>query len=144
MTLTGPSSPDRLVLLSALATVLGLLGGGAAWVLIHLIAGITNLALFHHLSWTLPSFAHLQRGPNLVLVALAGGRSVSLLAMWSPGSRGHGIPEAMGAVLTRQSKVPPRAAVAEPLSVATAIGTGGPCGAEGPIIVTGGALGSRV
>src|SRR5581483_6361036 len=144
MTLTGPSSPDRLVLLSALATVLGLLGGGAAWVLIHLIAGITNLALFHHLSWTLPSFAHLQRGPNLVLVALAGGLIVSLLAMWSPEIRGHGIPEAMEAVLTKQSKIPPRAAFAKPLSAAIAIGTGGPFGAEGPIIVTGGALGSLI
>jgi H+/Cl- antiporter ClcA len=144
VSLTGPSSPDRLVLLSALATVLGLLGGGAAWVLIHLIAGITNVALFHHLSWTLPSFAHLARGPNIVLIAVAGGLVVSLLALWSPEIRGHGIPEAMEAVLTKQSRIPPRAAVAKPLSAAIAIGTGGPFGAEGPIIVTGGALGSLI
>ncbi|HVW33389.1 MAG TPA: chloride channel protein, partial [Acidimicrobiia bacterium] len=114
------------------------------WVLVHLIAGITNIALFHRLSWTLPAFATLDTGPNLVIVALAGGLAVSLLALWSPEIRGHGIPEAMEAVLTKQSKIPPRAALAKPLSAAIAIGTGGPFGAEGPIIVTGGALGSLI
>src|SRR4029077_19699143 len=69
---------------------------------------------------------------------------VSLLAKWSPVIRGHGIPEAMEAVLTGQSRIAPRAAVAKPLSAAVAIGTGGPFGAEGPIIVTGGALGSLI
>src|SRR5205807_9466690 len=73
-----------------------------------------------------------------------GGFVVSLLAMWSPVIRGHGIPEAMEAVLTKQSRISPRAALAKPLSAAIAIGTGGPFGAEGPIIVTGGALGSLI
>ena len=73
---------------------------------------------------------------------MAGATVVTLLARWSPIIRGHGIPEAMDAVLTRRSKVAPRTAVAKPLSAAVAIGTGGPFGAEGPIIVTGGALGS--
>src|SRR5581483_6501399 len=144
VSITGRSAPDRLVLLSVLAAVIGLLGGGAAWVLVHLIAGITNVALFHRLSWTLPSFADLDRGPNLVVVAVLGGLVVSLLALWSPEIRGHGIPEAMEAVLTNQSRIPPRAAVAKPLSAAIAIGTGGPFGAEGPIIVTAGALGSLI
>src|SRR5581483_9655384 len=73
VSITGRSAPDRLVLLSVLAAVIGLLGGGAAWVLVHLIAGITNVALFHRLSWTLPSSADLDRGPNLVVVAVLGG-----------------------------------------------------------------------
>jgi CIC family chloride channel protein len=144
VSMAGRTAPDRLVLLSALAAVLGLLGGGAAWVLVHLIAGITNIALFHRLSWSLPAFADLSPGPNLVIVAVLGGLVVSLLALWSPEIRGHGIPEAMEAVLTKQSRIPPRAAVAKPLSAAIAIGTGGPFGAEGPIIVTGGAIGSLI
>src|SRR5437763_13856854 len=64
------------------------------------------------------------------------------MAKWAPVIRGHGIPEAMEAVLTNQSRIAPRTAVAKPLSAAIAIGTGGPFGAEGPIIVTGGAIGS--
>jgi H+/Cl- antiporter ClcA len=75
---------------------------------------------------------------------MTGGLAVALLARWSPEIRGHGIPEAMEAVLTQQSRIHPRTAVAKPLSAAIAIGTGGPFGAEGPIIVTGGALGSLV
>jgi H+/Cl- antiporter ClcA len=73
---------------------------------------------------------------------VGGGLAVGVLAKWSPIIRGHGIPEAMEAVLTRQSRIAPRTAVAKPLSAAIAIGTGGPFGAEGPIIVTGGAMGS--
>src|SRR5438105_6802198 len=79
-----------------------------------------------------------------MLAALAGGLVVTLLGKWSPVIRGHGIPEAMEAVLTKQSRISPRAAIAKPLSTAIAIGTGGPFGAEGPIIVTGGALGSLI
>src|SRR6476469_4688923 len=73
---------------------------------------------------------------------MSGALVVSLLALWAPVIRGHGIPEAMEAILLRQSRIAPRAALAKPLSAALAIGTGGPFGAEGPIIVTGGALGS--
>ena len=82
------------------------------------------------------------RRPLVVVAAVLGAAVVSLLARWSPIIRGHGIPEAMEAVLVRQSRVAPRTAIAKPLSAAVAIGTGGPFGAEGPIIVTGGALGS--
>ena len=134
--------PGRLLLLSGLAALLGGLGGGAAWVLLRLIGLLTNLALFHRLSWTLPSFTQLHPGPWIVVAAVTGGLLVSLLARWSPVIRGHGIPEAMEAVLVRQSRIAPRAALAKPVSAALAIGTGGPFGAEGPIIVTGGALGS--
>ena len=138
------SSPGRLVFMSLLATVLGLAGGAAAWLLVRLIALLTNAALLHEYGWNLPSFRHFHPGPDLLLVAMAGGLVVALLARWSPVIRGHGIPEAMEAVLTRHSRIAPRAAVAKPTSATVAIGTGGPFGAEGPIIVTGGALGSLV
>ncbi|MFN2626047.1 MAG: chloride channel protein [Mycobacteriales bacterium] len=139
-----PTPPGRLVVLATIAAVLGLAGGGAAWVLLHLIALVTNIALFHRVAWQVPSFSTLPRGPWLVVAAVTGALLVSLLAQWAPVIRGHGIPEAMEAVLTKQSRIAPRTALAKPLSAAIAIGTGGPFGAEGPIIVTGGALGSLI
>jgi H+/Cl- antiporter ClcA len=138
----GRTPPQRLLLLSLAAAALGLLGGGAAFVLIRSIALLTNVVLFHRVSWTLPNFSELHRGPLVVIVALASGLVIALLARWSPEIRGHGIPEAMEAVLTKQSRVRSRTAIAKPLSAAIAIGAGGPFGAEGPINVTGGALGS--
>src|SRR3989440_7146924 len=134
--------PQRLLFPSLVAAALGLIGGGAAYVLIKLIALLTNVALLHRVGWELPSFRHFHPGWTLIPAALGGGLVVSLLAKWAPVIRGHGIPEAMEAVLTKQSRIQPRAAVAKPLSAAVAIGTGGPFGAEGPIIVTGGAIGS--
>jgi CIC family chloride channel protein len=134
--------PRRLLFLSILAALLGAAGGGAAWVLLHLIGLITNLALFHRFGWELPPSSALRASPWIVVAAVAGAFVVSLLAKWAPVIRGHGIPETMEAVLLRQSRISPRAALAKPLSAAVAIGTGGPFGAEGPIIVTGGALGS--
>src|SRR3954447_8086002 len=130
--------------MTALAAAVGLGAGGAAWVLLKLIGLITNIALFHQFGWTSPKFTTLHRSPTIIVAAVVGGLLVSLLAKWSPVIRGHGIPEAMEAVLTRQSRIQPRAALAKPLSAAISIGTGGPFGAEGPIIVTGGALGSLV
>src|ERR671922_313496 len=91
---------------------------------------------------SITSFSDFHPGPILLLEAAGGGLVVSAMATWSPIIRGHGIPEAMEAVLTKQSRISPRAALAKPSSAAIAIGTGGPFGAEGPIIVTGGALGS--
>jgi chloride channel protein, CIC family len=137
-----PTPPSRLLRLALLAALVGVAAGGAAWALVHLIGLITNLALFQRWGWDLPSMRDLHVGPQIVLVAVAGGLVVALLARWAPVIRGHGIPEAMDAVLTGQSRVAPRTAVAKPLSAAVAIGTGGPFGAEGPIIVTGGAIGS--
>jgi H+/Cl- antiporter ClcA/predicted transcriptional regulator len=136
--------PNRLLLLSCVAAAIGVLAGGAAWLLIRAIALLTNALLFHRWGTSLPSFEDLPRGPGVVLVAMAGALVVSLLARWSPIIRGHGIPEAMEAVLIRRSRIAPRTAVAKPLSSAIAIGTGGPFGAEGPIIVTGGAIGSLI
>lgn len=124
------------------AAALGLAASGAAYVLVHLIGLITNLALFQRVGWDLPPSSEIEPGPLIIVVAVLGGLIVSLLATWAPTIRGHGIPEAMEAVLTNQSRITPRTAVAKPASAAVAIGTGGPFGAEGPIIVTGGALGS--
>jgi chloride channel protein, CIC family len=137
-------SPRRLAYLSLLAVALGLAGGGASWVLLRLIALLTNLALLHRVGWKLPSLAHFHAQWWLLPTAMGGGLIVSLLAKWAPVIRGHGIPEAMEAVLMRESRISPRAALAKPTSAAIAIGTGGPFGAEGPIIVTGGALGSLI
>jgi CIC family chloride channel protein len=128
--------------LALLAAALGLAAGGAAWVLVHLIGLFTNVLLFRRWGWEVPDFSELDRTPLVVVAAVLGAGVVTLLARWSPVIRGHGIPEAMEAVLVRQSRIAPRTAVAKPLSAAVAIGTGGPFGAEGPIIVTGGALGS--
>ena len=134
----------RLAGISLIAALIGLVAGGAAFVLVRLIALLTNVALFHRAGWQLPRFDHFHPGLPLIGVAAAGGLVVALLAKWSPVIKGHGIPEAMEAVLAKQSRISPRAAIAKPLSAAIAIGTGGPFGAEGPIIVTGGALGSLI
>jgi H+/Cl- antiporter ClcA len=136
--------PRRLLLLCGLAGGIGLVAGGTAWVLIRLIAILTNLLLFHQWGTTLPNYATLDIGPLVVLTAMAGGAVVTLLARWSPIIRGHGIPEAMEQVLFNESRIPARMTFLKPLSAAIAIGTGGPFGAEGPIIATGGALGSLV
>ena len=136
------TSPRRISYLSLLGLFLGLVTGGAAWVLVKLIALLTNLALFGETGWELPAMSDLEPSPRIVLVAMLGALAVALLARWSPIIKGHGIPEAMESVLHRQSRVAPRTAIAKPLSSAIAIGTGGPFGAEGPIIVTGGSLGS--
>jgi H+/Cl- antiporter ClcA len=140
-----PRMPTRrLVLLAALAAVLGFAGGGAAWVLLHLITILTNVALFHEFRTGARSLAGLDPSWPLFVAACAGAAVISLLAKWAPLIRGHGIPEAMEAVLTKQSRVAPRTAIAKPISAAIAIGTGAPFGAEGPIIVTGGSIGSLI
>lgn len=138
------NQPRRILLLSGLAVLLGLLGGGAAWLLVRAIAVITNFALFHRWGTRLPNFKDLPRGPGVVLVAMVGAAVITLMARWAPLIRGDGIPQTMDAVLTRRSRISPRTALAKPLSAAIAIGTSAPFGAEGPIIVTGGALGSLV
>ena len=128
--------------MTGLAALLGFAAAGAAWVLLHLITLITNLALFHEVSTKARPLTELDVGWPLFVAAVIGALLVSLLALWAPTIRGHGIPEAMEAVLTKQSKVAPRTAIAKPISAALAIGTGAPFGAEGPIIVTGGSIGS--
>jgi H+/Cl- antiporter ClcA len=128
--------------MSVLAAAIGLLAGAAAYLLLGAIGLLTNIALFGRIAFELPSFSELSASPRLVVVPMIGGLLVAVLARWAPIIKGHGIPEAMEAVLRRSSRIQPRTAVAKPLSAAIAIGTGGPFGAEGPIIVTGGAIGS--
>jgi H+/Cl- antiporter ClcA/predicted transcriptional regulator len=140
--MVGTTSTRRLLLLTVLAAGLGFAGGGAAWVLLHLITLITNVALFHDLTTAARPLTELQVGWPLFAAAVSGALIISLLARWAPLIRGHGIPEAMEAVLTKQSRVAPRTAIAKPISAAIAIGTGAPFGAEGPIIVTGSSIGS--
>lgn len=133
----------RLPLITLLACLVAVAAGLAARLLLGLIAVITNLAFYGRWSagWTSPAANHL--GFGVVLVPVAGGLLVGWLARYGhAGIRGHGIPEAMEQVLTNRSRIPARLTILKPLSAAISIGTGGPFGAEGPIIATGGALGS--
>ena len=127
----------------ALAIGVALLAAGVAQALQRLIALVTNLAFRGTVSLeTLgPTTAHL--GAWVVLVPPLGGLVVGVMARYgSRAIRGHGIPEAMEQILANESRIPVRLTFLKPLSAAVAIGTGGPFGAEGPIIATGGALGS--
>lgn len=130
----------RIVLLAA---VVGLLSATVALALLQLIALVTNLAYFQEWSTELRTPAGNDLGVFAVLIPAFGGLMVGLMARYgSERIRGHGIPEAMETILVGGSKVAPRLTVLKPVSSAIAIGTGGPFGAEGPIILTGGALGS--
>src|SRR3954464_13977266 len=115
-------SSRRVAYLCLIAVVLGLAGGAAAWLLLRSIGLLTNLALLHRFAWNLPSLRDFHPGLWLLPTAMLGGLAVALLAKWAPVIRGHGIPEAMEAVLVRQSRVEPRTAVAKPASAALAIG----------------------
>ena len=134
-----------MLFLAMLAALIGLLGGYASWALYKLIALVSNLVFFQRVEWTLPSLQHHHLGPWILVVPALGGLLVGLMAKYgTPKIRGHGIPEAMEAVLVHRSRIQPRVAILKPLSAAISIGTGGPFGAEGPIIQTGGAIGSML
>ncbi len=133
----------RLLLISGLAILVALGAGALAEVLVALIGLITNLAFYGRwsLAFTSPAGNHL--GLWVVAIPVVGGIVVGLIARWgSPAIRGHGIPEVMERVLVGESRIAPRVTVLKPIGSAIAIGTGGPFGAEGPIIASGGALGS--
>ena len=135
----------RLIMLSALAIPVGGICAVMALVLQRLIAFFTNV--FYYQQFTIPdsliSPAHNSLGAWAIVVPIVGGLIVGLMARYgSEKIRGHGIPEALEAILIGQSRMQPRVAVLKPLSSAIAIGSGGPFGAEGPIIMTGGACGS--
>ncbi len=133
----------RTVQLSGLAILLGVAASVVAQALVALIALVTNLAFYGTLSTVFRAPGGTPLGPLLIAVPVVGGLVVGLLARFgSPAIRGHGIPEAMEQVLVNESRIAPRLTLLKPLSAAIAIGTGGPFGAEGPIIATGGALGS--
>src|SRR5665213_1023534 len=143
----GSSAPVRFRVgyISVLASVVGIIAGLSAFVLFKLIGLITNLAFFGVWSFQFRSATENQRGVWVILIPVVGGLLIGLMAKYgSPKIRGHGIPEAMEAVLVSRSRIPAKVAILKPLSAAIGIGSGGPFGAEGPIIQTGGALGSLV
>lgn len=140
----GASVLDRhTVRIGLLCLGLGVIAALCAQVLVGLIALITNLSFFGVVSFehTSPALNHL--GLWVIGVPVIGGLIVGVMARFgSRAIRGHGIPETMEKVLLEGSRIPPRVTLLKPLSAAVSIGTGGPFGAEGPIIATGGAMGS--
>jgi len=135
----------RVIFISALAIGVAFVAGIVARVLVSMIALVTNAAFFWRFSLAPVAPAEHRLGWPVIFVPVLGGVIVGLMARFgSKAIRGHGIPEAMEQVLTNESRIPPRLTFLKPLSAAIAIGTGGPFGAEGPIIATGGALGSLV
>ena len=136
------SADYRMLILAAMAVVAGTGGAFSAWALLKLIALATNLFWYGKLSFAGADIAN--RGALLiVLIPVVGGLVVGLMARFgSDKIRGHGIPEAIETILFGESKLSPKVALLKPLSSAVSIGSGGPFGAEGPIIMTGGAIGS--
>jgi H+/Cl- antiporter ClcA len=140
-----PPAQFRMLLISFLAAGIGLVAGCIAFLLYKLIGLFTNLFFYHRFAadFTTARLNHL--GPWVIVTPVIGGIIVGFMAKYgSPKIKGHGIPEAMEAVLANRSRIEPRVAILKPISAAIAIGTGGPFGAEGPIIQTGGAIGSLV
>ncbi len=137
------TDPKRLAVLSLLALLVGAASAVVAKLLLLLIGLITHLAYFGTLTGTLvqPDPHHL--GPIAIAIPVLGGLAVGLIAKFATDKiRGHGIPEAIAAILEGDSIVQARVAFWKPIASAITIGTGGPFGAEGPIIMTGGAFGS--
>lgn len=135
----------RLLRLSFLAVGVAVLVSLVARLLVYLINMVTNIAFYGQLSTSESSPAGNHLGLWVIIIPVTGGIIVGFMALYgSKAIRGHGIPEAMEQILTNQSKIKPSIAILKPLSSAIAIGTGGPFGAEGPIIATGGALGSTL
>lgn len=136
----------RVLRISVLAVIIGLASSVIAFLLLRLIAFFTNLFFFQTLSFsgdTSPASNTL--GIFILAVPVIGGLIIGLMARYgSDRIRGHGIPEAIEAILLNGSKVQPKIALLKPLSSAISIGSGGPFGAEGPIIMTGGAFGSMI
>ena len=135
----------RVIPMALMAICIGLISTGVAWVLLRLIGFFTNVFYYGRASVAFVSPGANHLGWWAVLVPVAGGLIVGVMARYgSDRIRGHGIPEALESILINGSKVQPRLAVLKPLSAAIAIGSGGPFGAEGPIIMTGGACGSII
>ncbi|MFZ0040927.1 MAG: chloride channel protein [Solirubrobacteraceae bacterium] len=136
----------RTLKVAVLAVPIGAAGALAALCLLRLIGLLTNLVFYGRASTALVAPGSGHHPPLLILLApVAGGLIVGLMARFgSEKIRGHGMPEAIEAILVRGSRVEPRVAILKPISAAVSIGTGGPFGAEGPIIMTGGAVGSVI
>jgi H+/Cl- antiporter ClcA/predicted transcriptional regulator len=137
------ASAGRLPGISAIAAVVGAVSALAAWVLLQLIRFFTNVFFFQTLSDRQISPAANTLGVGVIIVPVLGGLIIGLMARFgSEKIRGHGIPEAIEAILFNKSRMSLKVALLKPVSSGIAIGSGGPFGAEGPIIMTGGAIGS--
>ncbi|HTJ85296.1 MAG TPA: chloride channel protein [Polyangiaceae bacterium] len=135
----------RTIAVTAAASAIGLAAALIAQVLVASLAWVTNLAFYGRVSFAPVSPAGHGLGAAVVVVPVLGALVVGVMARYgSAAIRGHGIPEAMEQVLFNESRIPARVLLMKPLSAIVSIGTGGPFGAEGPIIATGGALGSLV
>ncbi|HEU5410424.1 MAG TPA: chloride channel protein, partial [Candidatus Acidoferrales bacterium] len=140
-----PVAGFRIGYMSLLAALIGLMAGLVAFILYDLIGLFTNLTYYHTWSFHFRSPEGTHIGYWIILMPVIGGLIVGVMAKYgSEKIKGHGIPEAMEAVLTSRSRIEGKVAILKPISAAIAIGTGGPFGAEGPIIQTGGAMGSLV
>jgi CIC family chloride channel protein len=139
------TTTPRVIPIALLAIGIGGVATLVAAALLKLIAFFTNLFFFQRFGVGPQSPAHHQLGGFVVLVPVAGALVVGLMARYgSERIRGHGIPEAIESILINGSKIEPKVALLKPLSAAISIGSGGPFGAEGPIIMTGGAVGSLI
>jgi H+/Cl- antiporter ClcA len=137
------TTSPRVIPISLLAVGIGLVAAVVAAALLKLIGLCTNIFFFQRIDTSLVSPAGHHLGPFVVLVPVAGALIIGMMARYgSERIRGHGIPEAIEAILMNASRVEPKVALLKPLSSAISIGSGGPFGAEGPIIMTGGAFGS--
>jgi H+/Cl- antiporter ClcA/CBS domain-containing protein len=135
----------RVLPIAGLAVAIGLIAALVAAALLRLIGLFTNLAFYGRWSTAMVSPAGNHLGLWVVAVPVAGALIIGIMARYgSDRIRGHGIPEAIEAILINGSKVEPKVALLKPISSAISIGTGGPFGAEGPIILTGGAFGSMI
>ena len=135
----------RVLRISLMAIVIGVVSSVIAFVLLRLIAFFTNIFFFQRASFEPASPAANHLGWLVVIVPVIGGLIIGLMARYgSDRIRGHGIPEAIEAILLNGSRVQPKIAILKPVSSAISIGSGGPFGAEGPIIMTGGAFGSMI
>src|SRR3954469_9369675 len=139
------TATPRLLSISALAIGIGLCAAVVATWLLKLIGLCTNLFFFQRVSTDLVSPAGHHLGPFVIAVPVIGALIIGFMARYgSDRIRGHGMPEAIEAILINGSRVEPKVALLKPLSSAISIGSGGPFGAEGPIIMTGGAVGSLI
>lgn len=139
----GIALEPEVVKICGYALLVGLIGGLVSQGLLELIYFFTNLFFFGKLSFVVTNPARNHLGHWVVLIPVIGGLAVGVMVhFWEPTLKGHGIPEAMEAVLFGRSRMRTRVAILKPLATALAIGTGGPFGAEGPIIQTGAAFGS--
>ena len=139
------TATPRLLLISAFAVGIGVVSAYVALALLKLIGLFTNLFFFQRLSTALVSPEGHTLGIWVIVVPVAGALIIGVMARYgSERIRGHGIPEAIEAILINGSRIDPKVALLKPLSSAISIGSGGPFGAEGPIIMTGGAVGSLI